>query len=204
MTMGNPDDLRGSRTRHHRVVPRAIAALPIAFCVAACASSTSDPSPPAPIRVNRVSDGPNQLELYNESGGGARVVDATKSNVWAVLGAVYERLQISVTLCNPAQWEFGNPRCLARRIEGERLSTHFDCGRTMTGPRADEYAVTLSVVTRLADAPGDSTMVVTTVDGSAKPRATSGNAVHCASKGTLEMRVAHLVVEALLESATPR
>ena len=129
---------------------------------------------------------------------------ASRPPLWAVLGTVYERLQIPVTLSNPPRWEFGNPRFLARRIEGARLSNHFDCGRTLTGQRADEYAVTLSVVTRLTDAPGDSTAVVTTVDGSAKARATSGNALHCASKGTLEMRVAQLVVEALLESANPR
>lgn len=204
MSISNSRRLRGPRTHEHLLSRKVMALLGMAVYVAACASSASSPAPSAPVTVNRVSDGPNQLNLYNAAGVGARVVNATKTDVWAVLGTVYEHLQISVTLSNPAQWEFGNPRFLARRIERGRLSTHFDCGRTLTGHRADEYAVTLSVVTRLTDAPGDSTVVVTTVDGSAKPRATSGNAVHCASKGTLELRVGQLVIEALAGSADPR
>jgi hypothetical protein len=151
-----------------------------------------------PETVSRVSDGPVTIEILNEPGVGARTVPAPIDAVWDVLSEVYERLEIPVAVRLPEQRVLGNRGFRARRIEGKRLSTYLDCGRGMTSvPYADEYAVTMLALTQLSRAEAGGTRVETTVDGRAKPQAVSGNQLHCASRGSLEQRVAQLVVELL-------
>lgn len=119
-------------------------------------------------------------------------------SVWGVLGEVYQRLEIPVAVRLPAQRVLGNRSFRARCIEGKRLSTYLNCGRGMTSvPYADEYAVTMLALTQLSRSEAGGTTVETTVDGWAKPQAVSGDRLHCASRGSLELRVAQLVVELL-------
>jgi hypothetical protein len=112
---------------------------------------------------------------------------------------VYEILRIPEAGADPEKKAFGNLEFRARRIEGERLSRYIDCGMGATAvPNADSYQVTMSVLTRLAPAEDGGTVVETTVDANGKPRNVSGNPVHCQSIGTLETRVAELVLWVLV------
>lgn len=70
------------------------------------------------------------------------------------------------------------------------MGRYLDCGNSLTGPRANEYDVALSIVTRVNPVSSDSTVIETTLDANARPRATSGSSVHCISKGELETRIA--------------
>ena len=167
-----------------------------AIVVSACASSGPATTSPEPKTVTRVRLGDETVEIFPDRRGVARLVAAPVDSVWLVLAEVYDRLEIPVTVSDPGQWTFGNPGYRAHRIEGGRLSLYLDCGRGMAAPYADQYSVTLLVLTRLTEAEGG-TMVVTTVDASAKPRAVSGDEVPCASKGRLELRLAQLIVELL-------
>lgn len=75
------------------------------------------------------------------------------------------------------------------------MSKYFRCGTGMLGALADEYNITLSIVTRLTDTPGGGTRILTVVDAIGRPRATSGNPLRCESSGVLELRVAQLIAE---------
>lgn len=185
--------------------PRTLALLAVPAVLTACASHPS--AVPGgytpPPTENRTLDHRAFVTVFNEPGVGARVVNAPVANVWSVLDEVYGRLGIPVGLSHPAELEFGNGQFRARGVEGERLSKYFDCGRGPLGPHADTYEVTLSVITRLVEASTDSTVVVTTSEGSAKSRGTSGNPLYCASNGTLELRIAQLALEETNRAAQP-
>ena len=167
-----------------------------AVVVSACASSGAETTSVEPATVTRVERGGQPLEIVDSRREVARLVAAPVDSVWLVLAEVYDRLEIPVGLRDRGRWNFGNPGYQAHRIEGERLSRYLDCGRGLGPPRADQYSVTMLVLTRLTEAEGG-TMVATTVDGSAKPRAVSGSAVACASEGRLELRLVQLIVEVL-------
>jgi hypothetical protein len=168
----------------------------------ACASAppVPGPEPETRVAVTSVPGAMGGMRLYTEPGVGARRVDAPVDSVWLVMPRVYELLEIPDAGIDAEGITFGNPGFRARRIEGKRLSTYIDCGMGTTAvPNADDYQVTMSVLTRLTATDDGGTMVVTTVDGSGRPRSVSGNPVHCQSKGELEMRVANLVLLALVQ-----
>ena len=173
--------------------------LTLAAC-GACASSGQSATQTGPETVSRVfMPGGSGVEMYNDPGVGSRFVDAPLDSVWLALPRAYELLGIPDVGVDAERTMFGNPGYRARRIEGERLSKYVDCGMGATAvPHADQYNVTLSVLTRLTPGQDGGTMVVTTVEATGKPRAVSGNPVYCQSKGTLEARVAELLVWVLV------
>lgn len=162
----------------------------------ACASSGAR-NRAGPERTTVTGTGFGPMQIFTEPGVGSRTIDAESADIWAILPGVYEQLQIPVSHTDPGLKELGNRRYRARRVEGDRMSKYVRCGTSMTGALADEYNLTLSVVTRLTDEPGGKTKVLTTVDAIGRPRATSGNPVRCESAGVLELRVAQLVAERL-------
>lgn len=170
------------------------------LALAACGACASSGQGARPETVSRVFvPGGSGAQMYNEPGVGSRLVDAPLDSVWLALPRAYELLGIPDAGVDAERTMFGNPGYRARRIEGERLSKYVDCGMGSTAiPNADQYEVTLSVLTRLTAGQDGGTMVVTTVEATGKPRAVSGNPVYCQSKGTLEARVAELVLWALV------
>ncbi len=170
------------------------------LALAACGACASSGQGTGTQTVSRVfMPGGGGMEMHNEPGVGSRLVDAPLDSVWLALPRAYELLGIPDAGVDAERTVFGNPGYRPRRIEGERLSKYVDCGTGTTAvPNADQYVVTLSVLTRLTPGEGGGTMVVTTVEGTGKPRAVSGNPVYCQSIGTLEARVAQLVVWVLV------
>ncbi len=165
----------------------------------ACGGAGQTPSPPGPDTVSRVYiPGGSGTEMHHEPGRAARFVLAPLDSVWLALPQVYDLLGISEVGAAPEEKLFGSRGFRVRRIEGKRLSTYLDCGSGATAvPRADDYEVTLSVLTSLSQPATGGTTVLTTVDATAKPRAVASNPVHCSSEGTLELRLWELLVEAL-------
>lgn len=171
-------------------------ALLLAGTLNACASSDPGATTRATPQRSMVEGGGfGGIELFTEPGVGERTIEAGSADVWKVLPSVFEQLQIPITLSDPGRKELGNRGYRARRIEGARMSKFFRCGTGMLGALADDYNITLSVVTRLTDAPGGGTQILTVVDAIGRPRATSGNPLRCESSGVLELRVAQLIAE---------
>jgi hypothetical protein len=172
----------------------------VALVLAGCASSGASDTAPEPEAVSRVSfEGGAVVEMHNAPGVGARDMPAPIDSVWMALPRVYEMLGIPDVGAEPTQRIYGSMDFRARRIEGKRLSTYIDCGMGTTAvPNADDYQVTMSVLTRLTPGQDNGTMAITTVRATARPRATNRNPVSCQSKGTLESRVADLVMYVLL------
>ena len=162
--------------------------------VGACAPSGADtatlPEAASPVRISGQRGGIGSTEIHNDPRIVSRTVAAPVDSVWAALPTVFEALGIGQAGADPEQRVFGNPEFRPRRIDGQRLSRYVDCGLGITAvPKADDYEVTMSVLTRLTPATDGGTVVATTVGATGKPRGVSGNAVHCPSKGTLEARI---------------
>ena len=179
----------------------------LAVVTAACASSSEPDTTPTPQLTERSVSisgaGEYGMTIFNEPGVASRTVGVPWRLVWGALEDAYAEMEVEVTYADPATRQMGNTGYRVRRIEGQRVSTYLDCGMGLTGPNADNYDVTLSIMTRLDPATGDSTRIETTVDGSAKARATSGNSVHCRSRGELELRVAAHIQRMLLGEDPP-
>ncbi|MGE0158903.1 MAG: hypothetical protein AB7T31_05780 [Gemmatimonadales bacterium] len=187
------------------MIPTCRLSLPVA-CVALCALAACTSAPPragsAPTLttvfvVPPADRTPRGIELRHEATVGERTVSGTVSEVWAVLPAIFEQLEIETTTVDPAQGVIGNSGYRARRVEGRRLSDYMDCGRSFGREYADQYTVTLAVLVQLVTAADGRTVVRTILDGYARDPSTSGSSVHCITWGSLERRIGDLVVERL-------
>jgi hypothetical protein len=160
-----------------------------------CASSNAPPRETVTrVDVSTVAGTLSVTELHNEPGMAIHAVPAPPDSVLHALARVYAILSIPDAGTVPGQLVYGSRNFRARRIEGQRLSTYIDCGTGMTAtPKADEYAVTLTLVSRLEPAEDHGTRVETVMQASARPRSTAGNSVSCQSRGRLEARVAELL-----------
>ncbi|MDX1567621.1 MAG: hypothetical protein R3223_07460 [Longimicrobiales bacterium] len=137
-----------------------------------------------------------QIEVTNDPSRREVVLDAPVMDVWTVLPAVFADLDIEAPVQDIGSFQFGNPEFSPRRIEGRRLSSYLDCGAVAGGSRADRYQVVMQFIVGLSGA-DEGTRIRTIVDAYASPRDVSGNAVHCLSRGTLEERLAELVLDRL-------
>lgn len=179
------------------------AAALLAFTAAGCASGSGGgaeddraPLPEQRRNVLRVG-GYAPVEMYNEAGIGVRTLEMPAATVWGVVGGVYAQMDIPVEQADPRAMQIGNQGYTARRIERDRMNAFVDCGSDLAGPLANQYDVTLAVVTRLTAKGEAGTEILTMVDAYARPRAVSGNPLHCQSRGELEKRIAQRIAEAL-------
>ncbi|HUG39155.1 MAG TPA: hypothetical protein VMM12_01655 [Longimicrobiales bacterium] len=141
-------------------------------------------------------------EVRDQPGIAVHTLPFPPDSVWRVLPRVYDLLGIEGAGEVPGQRLYGARNFRPRRIEEQRLSTYIDCGMGTTAtPKADEYAVTMTLVSRLDSAPDGGTRVETVMQATARPRATAGNPVRCPSTGRLERRVADLLA-LVLESSS--
>ncbi len=137
------------------------------------------------------------VDIYNEPGIGTRTIDIAAATIWRVVGGVYAELDIPVDYTRPASMEIGNQGYRATRIDGDRMNAFLDCGADLSGPLANRYEITLAVMTRVTAKDETSSEILTMVDAFGRPRAVSGNPIHCQSRGTLEQRVAQAIATAL-------
>jgi hypothetical protein len=183
--------------RHNRWKGQLVAA--VAFVGWACATShPGTVSADGGQTVTRVTSPGVDVQITSDRRVSTASFDASMDEVWTALVTAYEQLEIPVTATDHAGWRIGNPRAQTRLIGDERMSRFFECGQASMGrPRADQYAVTYSIFSRLQQAADGQTVLLTEADGSARPRSVSTNPVHCSSKGSLEARIADLVMALL-------
>jgi hypothetical protein len=167
---------------------------------AACASSNAIPST---VRANE------SINVSNSTGGvsSTRIAPSVTTSVvtmnvsldrvWQALPAVYDSLGIPIAELDARQHIIGNHGFSVRRRLGKTaLSRYIDCGSSQIGPNADDYQITMSVLTA-ARGQGDTTVVTTNVDATGTGLQFSGQSVRCTSRGELEQRIHALTRELL-------
>jgi hypothetical protein len=123
------------------------------------------------------------------------MVPAPPAKVFTALNSVYGDLGIDVKLSDPTSGQIGNRNFVkTHRLAGEPISSYVDCGLTVTGLAADNYRVTMSLVSQVTARDGGSN-VETWLTAGARDLATSTGDISCVSKGTLETKVNQLVLQ---------
>ena len=152
---------------------------------------------PSPARTDRilVTTESRVLKASEGTPSNSVMVKASREKALAALREVYSDLGIEVKMYDPVSGQLGN-RNFSRtgRLGGERLSTFLGCGMMISGEAADNYRVTMSVVSQAT--PGaDGLKLETWLTAAARDLGTSSADVSCASKGTLEAKINRLVQE---------
>lgn len=136
------------------------------------------------------------IDLHTDTHTETDYVMRPRSETWALMPALFEKLGVEVGYSDPSTFTMGNAGVEVRRLDGKRLSNWLDCGYGTTAQaNADTYNVNLSIMVTLNDLQGAGTEVLTRLEASAKPRAHSGHAVVCTSRRRLEPRIAEMMQE---------
>lgn len=175
--------------------------LSCAVLVMSCASNPA-PEPPAPlpqtVRIHSAG-GTGRLTIIPSGGPNVLKVPASIDRVWRVLPALYDSLSIPLTVFNARDRVIGNEGFkLRRRLGKTPLSTYLECGRSQMGQNADEYEITMSVVTRAVAVDSQQTTLTTVIEASGVGLQFAGQSAPCTSKGGLEDRLRQLLERALL------
>ena len=155
-------------------------------CASASRPATETPSNDRILGVDSQSG--EVLHTQSSTGPVATSIHAPFSAVWAALPEVYSGLGIELTAIDPPSGTIGNRSFIrSRTLSGKRLSAYFDCGSSMTGMRADEGRMVLSVVSRATAGTEGQTSLSTTVSGAVQTNeGASAQTIPCASSGVLE------------------
>jgi hypothetical protein len=177
-----------------------IATLLAIACGSTQQTAVMEPAPQQPAAVHVAGDG---VDVRLSSAGRTieDVVVAPAAEAWPALLQAFEVLDLPVAQ-QDEQSHTVRTRAhrMARQIHGKRRSELLDCGSTMTGLRADNWDVTVEVVTGLRQENPARTRVATLITAVARPReGTSNSPVSCQSKGELE----RMIVRQLAEHTRP-
>jgi hypothetical protein len=172
-------------------------AVPIMFvALAGCSSTSAVQSAPVPQTVRVAGSGGGAIAIgviSTPADSRASTISAPMADVWRVLPAAYESLNIPLSTVDSLTHSVGNAGFnLRRRLGSVPLVRLIDCGTTQGGPSAETYDIHMSVISqvRASDA---GTVVSTTVEPMGKPAAFSGEYIRCSSTGALESRIADAV-----------
>jgi hypothetical protein len=110
------------------------------------------------------------------------------------LKAAYAELGIEVKLWNPETGEVGNRNFTKMyRLAGKPISEYLGCGTTATGQAADNYRITMSLVSRVTPN-GSGSTVETALTAYAEDISSSKGTLACLTLGTLEQRLQQLAL----------
>ena len=159
--------------------------------LAACASGPQTAAPDN-SRVTGMSD----THVYKTSDADLHedlLVDAPRVKVLNALKAAYTELGIEMKYSNPVTGELGNLNFVKMHsIAGTPLSNYLNCGQTAMGLVANDYRVTMSMVSMVV-AEGTGSRVQTRLQAHATDAGTSTEPRDCQSLGSLEARLHQIV-----------
>lgn len=173
--------------------PSVVAAL-VAFSVGGCASANQAPTQ-TPRVVATSSEG--NIRTYDGPRSDQAIIEASPAATLAALNSAYADLGIEVKLLNPETGEVGNKNFTKMyRLAGKPLSDYLGCGVTTTGQAADNYRVTMSLVSHVSPA-GTVSRVDTQLTAYAEDLGSSKGTLSCLTLGTLEARLHDLALRHL-------
>lgn len=173
------------------VSPRLVSTVGLTL-LAACASSGPELRSNETSATVRISTGDGRT-MQTEANEGSRIasfpIAASVADAWASLPAAYEALGFEVNSGDPRGRILGVENVRLRRIDGTRPSNYLECGQGPVGANADQYDVYFSMLAQVMRAAEGSTLNVRIL-ANARNAAHGGVGVTCATKGTIEERLA--------------
>ena len=177
---------------------RSLAMCAAVLVIAGCASNSTREAPAQQSVHISTTAGTRAITVVSSSGPNVHTTYGSIDRVWKALPMVYDSLSIPLTIMDAPTRVIGNEGFKVRRRLGKTpLSKYLECGRSQMDANADEYEITMSVITRLAVVDSQQTKVTTTVEASAKGLQFAGQASSCTSRGALEAQLQQLLMNAL-------
>jgi len=164
---------------------RPLAPAPL-LAAAACAPRPAPLDAPAtPTTINTSAWGLD-IVLEDERAGPGTTVPEEADVVWAALADVYQELGIPLGVLDRARGAIGDADFRTRRrLGGETMSRYISCGSNLTSPLANNYRVTLSVMSTVQPRGPRETDVTTEVDATAlSNQGSSGHACSAPARGS--------------------
>ena len=168
--------------------------------VAACRAPATQQSAGAPpgTEVVRVAVAPTEsVDITRDNEVRTLQLSASRSRVWSALMATHDAIRTTASVLDAGAGTATFIHQNSKRLMGRPLSAYVDCGRTAQGPRADIYNVTLRVNERLTSQGENTTTLHTVVSAWAKPMGMTGDPVQCYTLGSLERRIAEILLTRL-------
>jgi hypothetical protein len=167
----------------------------VAILLGGCSAATNPARLPDRVIATSADDAVVRSRELNQQG--PVPVAASPEKMLAALNAAYADLGIEVKVWDPPHGEVGNRNFTKMyRMGGAPLSDYLGCGVTTTGEAANNYRLTLSLVSQVSSDVGGST-VLTTLTGYAEDLASSKGTISCSTRGTLEGKVLQLAMRHL-------
>jgi hypothetical protein len=164
----------------------------VAFVLAACTTATTQ-NPSTNERVLATTDAGTVRS--HDANAADSTIEATPDLVFAALAEAYKDLGIEVKFLNSPTKQIGNKRFSKMYdIVGVKLSKYVGCGSTETGPAADNYRVTMSIVSQVIPS-GTGSRVSTQLSAFAEDLGSSKGVLSCLTLGGLEQRINQLTVK---------
>lgn len=167
-----------------------------ATALSACGGSAS-PEPVTPAdRVYYTDE--RGMRRSTVSGPTDTVFKAPENQVQRAVLAAYRQLGIPAGM-DPSRRQIGNGSLdLMHEHQGKRLSQFFNCGQDVNGVKADNYRLTVSIVSTIRPG-GEGTLVTTDVHAQARDVAgTSTSPITCGTTGRLEQMLHEAIRNQLL------
>lgn len=170
----------------------ALGAVAMTAGLIACASASTQTSSPNE-RVLATTD--VGTVRSHDANAADSAIEATPDVVFSALAAAYQDLGIEVKFLHSATRQIGNKRFSKMYdLGGVRLSKYVGCGSTETGPAADNYRVTMSIVSQVTPS-GTGSRVSTQLTAYAEDLGSSKGTLSCLTLGALEQRINQLTVK---------
>lgn len=151
-----------------------------------CASATTQTGSPGERVLATTESG---MVRSHESIASDSIIAASPDSTFTALQAAYQDLGIEIKMMDQAARAIGNRRFTKMyEIGGVRLSKYVGCGSSETGPTADSYRITMSIISHVTPT-ADGSRVDTQLTATAQDPGTSKGALSCTSLGGLEQRI---------------
>jgi len=129
-------------------------------------------------------------------------VRAPLDSVWRLLPGIFLELGIEPGTVNQSEHYIANTSFVARRtLGGQHLSRYLECGETLGSKTANQAQVRMSVTVQAVANGSGATLLRSQVQGTAVSDGVVTNAIHCATTGGLEARIARMVTDELARRA---
>jgi len=176
---------------------RAVRCLIGLIAFSACASGP----PSTPSQTDRVvgSTDAGDLRSYEGVPTVSVTVKAAPEAVLVALRGAYAEIGVEDKLSASGSRRVGNSYFTkSSRLGGAPLSRYIDCGSTMTGPAADNFSITMSLVSLVAPA-GTGSKIETLLSARTGGASSSSGTSTCRTLGTLELQLNRILVRRLGE-----
>jgi hypothetical protein len=171
----------------------ALVAAAAAISLGACSSATTQG-----VSQSNRTIATSSTERQTDNGAtssSSTTVSVPPAAMLAALSQAYSDLGIEVKLWNPPAGEVGNRNFSKMyRMAGAPLSAYVGCGVTTTGAAADNYRVTMSLVSHVTPNGTGGSMVETRLTAYAEDISSSKGTLACMTLGTLETRLQELAL----------